>query len=86
MSKIMHVVELPKGEMLTKELLVEAMNYLPPCVPEDKPMADLLNGEGERTNLYRWNYLIERNGVLYREDKLSTQYGPKLIVKVIEAI
>lgn len=84
MSKIMQVVELPEGEMLTKELLEEAMSYLPPCDPEDTPLVQLL--AGNRDSLYSWKYLIEKDGVLFREDKLSNLYGPKLIVKVIEAI
>ena len=84
MSKIMHVVELPKGEQLTKELLEEAMSYLPKGKPEDFTLTRLLRGDG--ISMSYWNYVGVKRGVLMRFEELRHVAGPKLIVKVIEAI
>lgn len=84
MSKITHIVELPKGEPLTKELLEEAMSYLPEGIPEDFTLTRLLRGDG--ISMSCWNYVGVHRGVLIRFEELRHVSGIKLIVKVIEAI
>lgn len=84
MSQIMHVVELPKGEKLTKGLLEEAMSYLPKGEPEDYTLTRLLRGDA--VSMSSWNYVGVHRGILMRFEEFRHVSGPKLIVKVIEEI
>lgn len=84
MSQITQIVELPEGECLTKELVEEAMSYLPDGHLEDFTLTRLLRGDGISMGV--WRYIGFEAGIIFRIDELRQLAGPKLIVKVIEAI